>query len=114
MQSKPCDAETEQWFCIACKESRAAQAEENGPSAPSALLTATTRVLYLAVRNGDGLGGQLITEPLQNAMSAFSNSLLNQLWLCAALGALSFDMGMGSLSNRIGLLTVGRYKTMST
>ena len=47
MHSNLCDAETQQPLFSAGKESSAAQAERNGPPAPSALLTATIRVLYL-------------------------------------------------------------------
>ena len=79
----------EQQPCVAGKESAAAQAEENGPPAPSALLTATTRVLHLVAGKVDGSGEQF-KAAWRSAMFASANSVLNQLWLCAGLGALPF------------------------
>lgn len=73
------------------KESAAAQAKGNGPSAPSALLMATIRALYLVAGNLESLGKEF-PAAVHYVISAISNSLLNKIWLCAGLGAIPSKM----------------------
>lgn len=63
------------------------------PAAPSALLTATTRLLHwvmpgLEFVEHTGEMEIMFSTSCGNAMSAFSDSLPDKLWLCACFGAI--------------------------
>ena len=62
--------------------------EGTGPAAPSALLTATARLLHFARHEDLGGVDVLFIAAFETAMFALSDSLADRMMLCACLGAL--------------------------
>lgn len=80
------------------------------PVAPSALLSASTKMLHLIVAGFEDVGGldSLFIAAFERAMSVFADSLSHRLMLCVCLGTLSAkaDMPNGSKVSKMLMKSV--------
>lgn len=85
-----------------------AGAREQQPTPPSALLSATTRLMHFVAKYLPEGMEEAVAAAIKHAMSAFSGNLSDRLLLCACLGSLCHAVDNHNISSQQTLDVIQR------